>query len=674
MKLTLLESLNEQDIIKAVKERFNASNFSVPGPTYILPDGSFLDITESFDPENSYEDFPCHAEVEAWLVDHDLSLFPYDMTSGSPTLESLGAIRCNDLSDNNFIQLSKIKPTSSQYDSLEDWIYENATHRSELIVATPEFKQYKKYDPEDVDYIIKRIKRYYACGTLYEDVESQDSSDELNIPKYVYHATYPHRWKNIKKLGGLKINPPCRRNWSDSRSVICVSEDPWTAESYAETALDELDKDWDIVILKIDTSSLDKKAFKYDGNILPDENTERTEYEYSKDIPLSCISIFDSSQEEQLTEVKSSNELSIEDLCKQVNHKLNAFGGNCGAFALAMHNKLTPLNYKIEIIFCSDYYQIMNGEEWTEEDEFDYLLEAEPNIYHVAFRVNENKIYDGQGIQQLEDLEEFCYEWYRDPNPCISAFTIDDEDDYRRFEQIIRWNTNLHNSVEDFEEIIDECLNKKSLTESKKKKKKSTNKLKPIFKDHNDLLAWVKKRQKGMSPWGSFNSNAGNVELCNSMFNHAMSSDGESFGGFAGGISNGGLSTGEGIGESLSLNESLEKYYRFEVRDSYGQNRGGIFRGLNNLIQELWDDDSWLYDDLNTPVSKLEYLTPNPTNITDPETKFAYKQSFYNENEELFEDIEYTLNELEWSLVTIELKRPANIVYEDQVQIAFIEK
>jgi hypothetical protein len=60
-----------------------------------------------------------------------------------------------------------------------------------------------------------------------------------------------------------------------------------------------------------------------------------------------------------------------------------------------MHNKLTPLNYKIEIIFCSDYYQIMNGEEWTEEDEFDYLLEAEPNIYHVAFRVNENKIYDG---------------------------------------------------------------------------------------------------------------------------------------------------------------------------------------------------------------------------------------------------------------------------------------
>lgn len=88
----------------------------------------------------------------------------------------------------------------------------------------------------------------------------------------------------------------------------------------------------------------------------------------------------------------------------------------------------------------------------------------------------------------------------------------------------------------------------------------------------------------------------------------------------------------------------------------------------------MWDDDSWLYDDLNTPVSKLEYLTPNPTNITDPETKFAYKQSFYNENEELFEDIEYTLNELEWSLVTIELKRPANIVYEDQVQIAFIEK
>ena len=153
------------DIIKAVKEKFNASNYPVSGPTYILPDGSFLDIAGTFDPKNSFEDFPCHAEVEGFLLDIGLSNQVVDV-SGSPTLESLGAIRCNDLADNNFIQLSNIRPTSDQYESLENWIYENATHRSELIVATPEFIQYKKYDPEDVEYIIKRIKRYYTSGTL----------------------------------------------------------------------------------------------------------------------------------------------------------------------------------------------------------------------------------------------------------------------------------------------------------------------------------------------------------------------------------------------------------------------------------------------------------------------------------------------------------------------------
>jgi len=67
---------------------------------------------------------------------------------------------------------------------LENWIYENATHRSELIVATPEFIQYKKYDPEDVEYIIKRIKRYYTSGTLYESKCSISYKDISDLDRY----------------------------------------------------------------------------------------------------------------------------------------------------------------------------------------------------------------------------------------------------------------------------------------------------------------------------------------------------------------------------------------------------------------------------------------------------------------------------------------------------------
>lgn len=182
MKFNLIESINKQEIIKAVKEKFDAQNYPVEGPTYILPDGSFLDIAGTFDPKNSFEDFPCHAEVEGFLLDIGLSNQVVDV-SGSPTLESLGAIRCNDLADNNFIQLSNIRPTSDQYESLENWIYENATHRSELIVATPEFIQYKKYDPEDVEYIIKRIKRYYTSGNLYENMIENKSLEEAKKKK-----------------------------------------------------------------------------------------------------------------------------------------------------------------------------------------------------------------------------------------------------------------------------------------------------------------------------------------------------------------------------------------------------------------------------------------------------------------------------------------------------------
>lgn len=119
--------------------------------------------------------------------------------------------------------------------------------------------------------------------------------------------------------------------------------------------------------------------------------------------------------------------------------------------------------------------------------------------------------------------------------------------------------------------------------------------------------------------------------------------------------------------------KSNDMYYRFEVFDDKGQNKGGIFRGLNQLLKDLWEEDSEYYDYINDPLSKLEWLTPNPENIDDINTKFAYKESFYNQNKELFEDIEYALSEIGWELATIELSRPNTIIYEDNTQIAYIE-
>lgn len=162
------------------------------------------------------------------------------------------------------------------------------------------------------DYPDVIISKELPYGYSYDEPDAYEDSDLDNwsyknlferknmiekLPQYLYHATYPHRWKMIKQTGGLKTNLNRKlRNWSDSRDVICLSEDPDVAESYAETALDELDKDWDIIVLKIDTKYLDKNYLSYDANILYDEDDakegfEQTEYEYSKDIPLAAISL-----------------------------------------------------------------------------------------------------------------------------------------------------------------------------------------------------------------------------------------------------------------------------------------------------------------------------------------------------------------------------------------------
>ena len=242
------------------------------------------------------------------------------------------------------------------------------------------------------------LKKLILDESLFENI-----SVEKQLPQYLYHATYSHRWKMIKQAGGLKTNLNRKlRNWSDSRDVICLSEDPDVAESYAETALDELDKDWDIIVLKIDTKYLDKNYLSYDANILYDEDDaeegfEQTEYEYSKDIPLEAISLT--------------------------------------------------------------------------------LVEA------AKRKKNKKRISD------------------------VNAGD-------------------------------------------------------PIFKSVNDMKKWVKKRQKGMSPFCYLNPNSGNVPLSNNIFNSMFSSDGSSgVGTSEGGISNGGLSSGDvggGMGESLQLIEAKQ--------------------------------------------------------------------------------------------------------------------
>ena len=90
------------------------------------------------------------------------------------------------------------------------------------------------------------------------------------------------------------------------------------------------------------------------------------------------------------------------------------------------------------------------------------------------------------------------------------------------------------------------------------------------------------------------------------------------------------------IEESLKTNNIFSDYIRMEVINSNGEVVGGLFRGLKHLLDDLWESDDPIYDDLNEPLSRLEYITPYPNSLDNKGAKFAYTKEFYQDNIEEF--------------------------------------
>ena len=122
----------------------------------------------------------------------------------------------------------------------------------------------------------------------------------------------------------------------------------------------------------------------------------------------------------------------------------------------------------------------------------------------------------------------------------------------------------------------------------------------------------------------------------------------------------------------FKLIESLHKYYRITVIDDLGNDKGGLFRGLNQLIKDLYNNDDPFYDNINDPLSELEYLTYYPKDFNESKAIFAYKYSKYQELENTILDLKAELNEIGWDLNISIIGRPKNIIYEDDEQIGYI--
>ena len=112
---------------------------------------------------------------------------------------------------------------------------------------------------------------------------------QLEIPLVLYHATFRHNLESIKKEG---LNPYLNgivKCWPDCENGIYLHIDPDVAMSYAETTDNpNISEEWldNIIVLEINTISLDKNLFVTDPNLV-DPTTDS--FLYRGIIPYSSV-------------------------------------------------------------------------------------------------------------------------------------------------------------------------------------------------------------------------------------------------------------------------------------------------------------------------------------------------------------------------------------------------
>lgn len=126
--------------------------------------------------------------------------------------------------------------------------------------------------------------------------------------------------------------------------------------------------------------------------------------------------------------------------------------------------------------------------------------------------------------------------------------------------------------------------------------------------------------------------------------------------------------------EALKEAANTEDYYRFTIKDEGNQDMGGFFMALNNILGDAYDyEEGSDFASLDADMYELELDTPIPpeSKITD-DTTFAYKKSFIDSHKKEFNNIRKDLRKLGYKLISTKLERPSNVIYEDDVQIAYI--
>lgn len=157
---TIRESFDADTIKQMDKAIVNEFGRDYPGEGCILiaPDGTFINV---------YPTLADHEDLCIWLTEQG---FDGVVNEAEWLVETFNYVRCrNNPESLCYIELPLHNITRHQLYSLEDWINEKVKY-DHISIELPDgvWKRFSlnDYFAEDV---IKKIKRYYASGTLYED-------------------------------------------------------------------------------------------------------------------------------------------------------------------------------------------------------------------------------------------------------------------------------------------------------------------------------------------------------------------------------------------------------------------------------------------------------------------------------------------------------------------------
>ena len=196
MRLKFLKEnlIDEKSIIKILKDYIDINRKPKLGSVFLTKDGTFINLGENEDDS--------HGDIISYLENEDIFLFD-DHWQFS---ENFGYIRMNSGTTTDFnayIEFLEDNPTSEQYDGIENWLYyvlNSGVKEVEINVPNSKSIRYSLVDylPED---IIKKVKRYYGSGNLYESsfdntkYKLEESINKGNIEESVserlslYHGT-----------------------------------------------------------------------------------------------------------------------------------------------------------------------------------------------------------------------------------------------------------------------------------------------------------------------------------------------------------------------------------------------------------------------------------------------------------------------------------------------------